>query len=97
MENLPNYTWIFSGIGTELITSLVTIIFVGIITYKVTTKRNIRQKQTAGKNSKQFQTMTLSNSSLVKTNRKSDIKLNQIQKADDNSKQTQIGGIKDDE
>lgn len=52
MENLPNYTWIFSGIGTELITSLVTIIFVGIITYKVTTKRNIRQKQTAGKNLK---------------------------------------------
>ena len=97
MEDLLDYTWIFSGIGTEIIIGIVAIVFGGVVTYKVIRKRNVRQQQTAGKNSRQFQSMTLSNSSLVKINRKSDIKLNQIQKAGDNSNQIQIGGIKDDE
>lgn len=92
-----DYTWIFSGIGTEVIIALVAIVFGGTVTYTVIRKKSVRQQQTAGKNSNQFQSMTLSHPSLCENNRKSDTKLSQIQKAGDNSKQTQIGGIKDDE
>lgn len=90
MENLSDFswiTWVFSGIGTSVL---------GFIIYKVTKKQHISQKQTAGKNSKQYQSINLGSAN-DKNNQKFDTMLNQSQKAGDNSEQTQIGGIRDDE
>lgn len=44
MEDLLDYTWIFSGIGTEIIIGIVAIVFGGVVTYKVIRKRNVRQQ-----------------------------------------------------
>lgn len=47
--------WIFDGIGTELISLLVGAIFGGAAGYKIGSKNKIKQKQTAGDDSKQIQ------------------------------------------
>lgn len=90
MENLSDFswiTWVFSGIGTSIL---------GFTIYKVTKKQRISQKQTAGKNSKQYQSMNF-DSQDVKNNKILDTTLNQSQKAGDNSEQIQIGGNRNDE
>lgn len=93
MENLQDINWInwvFSGIGTEILA----ILLIGGVVYKI--KQRVNQKQTAGKNSKQYQSIELIISD-DKNNQKSDTELNQIQKSGDNSEQVQIGRIRNDE
>lgn len=47
--------WIFSGIGTSLLSAIIGFIFGGVTGYKIGTRNNIRQKQKAGDNSNQNQ------------------------------------------
>lgn len=86
--------WIFSGIGTQIIVWIVSIIISGVIGYKIGIHKNVgKQVQKADYNVAQEQMLsveddtddksTLSKSSLV-----------QKQIAGSGSKQTQIGEIK---
>lgn len=50
---MANLEWIFDGIGTELISLIVGILFGGTAGYKIGSKN--KQKQKAGDNSKQMQ------------------------------------------
>lgn len=45
--------WIFSGIGTSLLSAIIGFIFGGVTGYKIGIRNNIRQKQKAGDNSNQ--------------------------------------------
>ena len=91
--------WIFSGIGTEGISVIVSLIIGvlggGVAGYKIGVKRTTKQKQTAGDNSVQKQELRIkardTDQSVVK--RKTTLK--QTQKAGSNASQTQIGGVDD--
>lgn len=47
--------WLFDGIGTSLVTFVLGLIFGGTAGYKIAVKRSVKQNQTAGDNSNQFQ------------------------------------------
>ena len=40
--------WVFSGIGTSLLSAIIGFIFGGVTGYKIGIRSNIRQKQKAG-------------------------------------------------
>ena len=93
MENLPDFnwiTWVFSGIGTEMVVGLFATLLGGFVVYKVIVNQRVEQKQTAGKNSKQYQSTNLGHLE-YENNQNFDVTLNQSQKAGDNSEQIQIG------
>ena len=48
--------WIFSGIGTSLLSAIIGFIFGGVTGYKIGIHNNIKQRQKAGNNSNQSQT-----------------------------------------
>lgn len=96
MENLLDHTWIFSGIGTTIITFLISAFFGGLVGYKIGINQKIRQTQEAGKNSKQYQETTLI-SNKVDSDETMVTNLMQTQKARDNSQQIQKVGTKNDE
>ena len=97
MDYLQHITWIFSGIGNIIIMNLFSMVLGGFIGYKIAIKQSIAQKQNAGSHSKQYQKGHLSDINVVEKEKYLDFKMKQIQKAGDNSKQTQIGGMHDDE
>ena len=91
--------WFFDGIGTEII-SIVISFFIGAvgggaIGYKIGIKRIAKQKQKAGNNSEQRQKLKIGKNSIGTTASKNKTSIKQVQKADDNAVQTQIGGIND--
>ena len=47
--------WVFSGIGTSLLSAIIGFIFGGVTGYKIGIRSNIRQKPKAGDNSNQNQ------------------------------------------
>ncbi|MGO5016562.1 hypothetical protein ACTQ1W_07545 [Segatella copri] len=47
--------WIFSGIGTSLVSAIIGLVIGGSVGYKVGLKTRIKQKQQAGDNSNQSQ------------------------------------------
>lgn len=60
---MENYQWIFDGIGTAIVSSLLGLIVGGISGYKFAIKKNStqKQKQKAGKNSVQVQIGRINN------------------------------------
>ncbi len=96
VENFPDLTWIFSGIGTTISASLASAIFGGLVGYKIGINQKIRQTQTAGKKANQYQETKLM-AHKVDSNETIVTNLMQTQKAGDNSQQIQIVGTKNDE
>ena len=97
MDNIQDITWIFSGIGTEIISNMCSMVLGGLIGYKIGTNQTVHQKQTAGTNAKQNQTVKLGNLNNKDLKQALCMKLNQNQKAGDYSIQQQMGDIKNDE
>lgn len=52
---MENINWIFEGIGTEIISLLIGLIFGGVVGYKIGIHNKIKQSQKAGNNSTQTQ------------------------------------------
>ena len=48
--------WVFSGIGTSLLSAIIGFIFGGVTGYKIGIHNYIKQRQKAGNNSNQSQT-----------------------------------------
>lgn len=88
------YEWIFSGIGTTILTSIGGIIVGGIAGYRIGVYSCGKQFQKAGGEAKQRQKLELSEDGGVENNRvKSCIRQKQI--AGHKSKQVQIGRVTD--
>lgn len=96
MEESKAIEWIFSGIGTTTLSHLVTALFSAFIGYKVGIHNTLKQIQKAGKNSKQYQSTVVKNSSLTSRMKTKSIELTQTQEAGDNSSQKQIGETQND-
>ena len=80
------YEWIFSGVGTSILTGLVGLIIGGFSGYRVGVhKSKIKQIQSAKDDSKQSQTGTKYDSENVKNT------ITQNQRAGNNAEQVQIG------
>ena len=85
--------WIYDGIGTEIVSIVISLIIGaiggGTVGYKVAIKKTLSQKQSAGDGSEQRQELQIGKND-------GGINLKQSQKAGNGSIQTQIGGINDD-
>lgn len=94
---MENIQWIFSGIGTEILSLVFGAIAGGLAGYKIGVSRSGRQKQKAGKKSKQRQELNIKKSSQTGKEEPAKNTIRQSQKAGKNSEQVQIGGIHDGE
>lgn len=56
-----NIDWIFSGIGTEIISAIIGVIIGGVGGYKIGVRNRIKQVQKAGNNSNLSQTGSIVN------------------------------------
>lgn len=52
---MENINWIFEGIGTEIISLLIGLLFGGVAGYKIGIHNKTKQSQKAGNNSNQTQ------------------------------------------
>ena len=88
---MENVQWIFSGIGTELLSLVLGALCGGIIGYRIGVKKNSTQKQVAKNGSTQRQDVEIACN--AKTNVNTDIEQNitQTQRAGNNSQQVQTG------
>lgn len=82
------FSWIFDGIGTEVIVLIGTAI-IGFVGYKVLSKRSSTQKQKAKDEANQRQEMIYGNDANEKVKQKD--RINQYQKAGNKATQVQIG------
>ena len=81
--------WIFDGIGTALVTILISLLLGLGVRYYL--RKRVRQKQTAGDNARQTQIGIIGGTDTEKTN--CDDRIDQVQKAGDNATQTQVGRV----
>ena len=87
--------WIFDGIGTAIVSSIIGLVVGGFIGYCVCIRVSSKQKQRAGDNSNQEQIVTINDSTIInnKKNTIRETRSSQIQNAGDNSDQIQIGEL----
>lgn len=87
------YEWIFSGIGTTILSGIVGVIIGGLGGYQIGMHNKGKQQQKAGDDAKQQQEFRLQCKSV---NEKSKIRntVKQMQSAGDRAEQTQVGGIR---
>lgn len=86
------YEWIFSGIGTTLLTGIGGMIIGGIGGYQIGVHSHGKQHQKAGNESKQQQELELNKKGIAENNRVKN-SVRQKQKAGDKSEQIQVGKI----
>ena len=86
--------WFFDGLGTEIISVVLSLIIGGLVGYKIGVKRATKQKQLAGNSANQKQQIEVDAADIKNAKKcQSKTTINQIQKAGENSTQTQIGEI----
>lgn len=93
---MENIQWIFSGIGTEILTLLIGAVMGGLAGYKLGVRKSYTQSQKASDDSKQNQELfdsDISGNSGSK-DKNSITKIKQHQKAGKNSEQSQVGRIR---
>lgn len=86
------YEWIFSGIGTTVLTGIGGMIIGGIGGYQIGIHSHGKQHQKAGKESKQQQELELNKNGNVENNCVKN-SVRQKQEAGDKSEQIQVGKI----
>lgn len=87
------YEWIFSGIGTTVLTGIGGIIIGGIGGYQIGIHSHGKQYQKAGKEAKQKQELELIEDGICENNRVKNF-IKQKQEAGDKSDQIQIGRVR---
>ena len=90
MENIP---WIFDGIGTEIVGLVLGTVLGGFAGYKIGIHKKGKQLQIAKAASKQRQEMVVDSDAHIGDETNVQNTIRQIQKAGNNSEQTQIGRI----
>lgn len=88
------WEWVLDGIGTELISLLIGSLGGGLVGYKIGIRNKSKQKQKAGRSSKQIQTLNIDVNSSKQSGGDCVSNISQSQKAGKNSVQEQIGGLK---
>lgn len=91
---MDNIQWIFSGIGTEILTLIIGAVIGGAAGYKIGVRKSYTQSQKASDGSKQKQELLDDDKSESMFSKKSITKIKQHQKAGKNSEQSQVGRIK---
>ncbi len=92
---MENIEWIFSGIGTQILSLIIGAIGGGIIGYRVGMRKTGAQKQTAKEGATQRQEMEIIDTSGDNQGDKSSTHhIKQTQKAGKDSEQTQVGRIR---
>lgn len=87
------YEWIFSGIGTTILSGLAGIVIGGISGYQIGIRSQGKQIQKAKDDVKQRQELEIKSiDNKEKLNNQNTIK--QVQKAGNQSEQVQIGGVR---
>lgn len=86
------YEWIFSGIGTTILTSVGGIIIGGIGGYQIGIHSKEKQHQKAGANAKQRQELELHDKGIDGKNRITN-SVKQTQKAGNGAEQIQVGRV----
>ena len=94
---MENIQWIFSGIGTEILSLAIGAIVGGLVGYKIGISQSGKQKQRAGSNSKQQQELKIKQGSQTGETKTVKNTIRQSQRAGKNSEQVQIGGMHDGE
>lgn len=87
------YVWFFDGIGSTIVSLIAGAIIGGFTGYKIGIHKKIKLIQKAGNSSEQNQTIELNGES-DDTNTSYNVNVNMEQKAKNNVKQTQIGGVR---
>ena len=85
--------WAFDGIGTELISILLTIAVAGFVGYKIHVKKVGSQNQTAKNGAHQKQILEIDGDQAIENSHITN-SIHQKQKAGDNAVQEQIGSVK---
>lgn len=92
---MENIEWIFSGIGTQILSLIIGGIGGGIVGYRVGIRKTGIQRQTAKDGAAQRQEMEVEDKSGDnQCDKNSTHQIKQIQKAGKDSKQTQAGRIR---
>lgn len=84
---------VFDGIGSTIVSLIASAIIGGFTGYKIGIHKKIKLIQKAGNSSEQNQTIELNGES-DDTNTSYNVNVNMEQKAKNNAKQTQIGGVR---
>lgn len=87
------YEWIFSGIGTTILTGIGGLIIGGIGGYQIGIHSKGKQRQTAGNDAKQRQELELQDRG-IDEKKKIRNSVKQVQKAGDGAEQIQVRSIK---
>lgn len=91
--------WFFDGIGTEVLSIIVSLIIGGAIGYQIGVRKTSKQAQKAGNESKQSQKVIIKDDYIIEGKKRINYETTvaQSQIAGDNSSQTQIGEFRNDE
>ena len=92
---MENIQWIFSGIGTEILSLAIGAIAGGLAGYKIGVNRSGKQTQKAGSDSKQRQKIEIEGEPQQEDRKTTKNIIRQTQKAGKNSERVQIGRIDD--
>lgn len=93
-RGMDNITWIFSGIGTEIVIFLLGTAIGGVSGYKIAIMKNGIQKQKAKDQAIQKQKVEIEMAENIEKGEKKNANFRQIQKAGNRAEQSQVGRIK---